>query len=108
MSHYSVMVKSIAQLFVAGPPVVTHATGKELTKEQLGGVEIHGTNGSIDNVVESEHEAIFSIKKFLSYLPSNAWELPPRVNSSDPILRREEELLHVIPRYSRSLNIVTF
>jgi len=50
MSHFSVMVRGLSQLFVAGPPVVSHATNQQLTKEQLGGVDIHGNNGSVDNI----------------------------------------------------------
>ena len=41
LGHFSVMVKDIAQLFVAGPPVVAHAMGYDITKEDLGGWHIH-------------------------------------------------------------------
>ncbi len=33
LGHFSVMVRDIAQLFVAGPPVVSHAMGYDITKE---------------------------------------------------------------------------
>ncbi|MGI9614937.1 MAG: biotin carboxylase N-terminal domain-containing protein, partial [Acidimicrobiales bacterium] len=36
LGHFSVMVRDIAQLFVAGPPVVSHAMGYDITKEDLG------------------------------------------------------------------------
>ena len=32
LGHFSVMVKDIAQLFVAGPPIVSHAMGYDITK----------------------------------------------------------------------------
>ncbi len=38
LGHFSVMVRDIAQLFVAGPPVVSHAMGYDITKEELGGL----------------------------------------------------------------------
>ncbi len=36
-SHFSVMPKKTAQLFVAGPPVVEAALGRKVEKEELGG-----------------------------------------------------------------------
>ena len=53
LGHFSVMVRDIAQLFVAGPPVVSHAMGYEITKEDLGGWHIHCTNGSVDNPADT-------------------------------------------------------
>ena len=100
LGHFSVMVRDIAQLFVAGPPVVTHAMGYDITKEELGGWHIHCTNGSVDNLAESEQEAMAMTRTFLSYLPSSVYEAPPvRVpDTSDPIDRREEELATLIAR----------
>ncbi len=100
LGHFSVMVRDIAQLFVAGPPVVTHAMGYDITKEELGGWHIHCTNGSVDNLAESEQEAMAMTRTFLSYLPSSVYEVPPvRVpDTSDPIDRREEELATLIAR----------
>ena len=55
-SHYSVMVRGTSQLFVAGPPVVARL-GEHVDKEELGGSEIHGRNGAVDDVVDTEHDA---------------------------------------------------
>ncbi len=71
LGHFSVLVRDIAQLFVAGPPVVSHAMGYDITKEELGGWHIHCTNGSVDNLAESEAEAMEMTRTFLSYLPSS-------------------------------------
>ncbi len=100
LGHFSVMVRDIAQLFVAGPPVVSHAMGYDITKEELGGWHIHCTNGSVDNLAESEEEAMEMTRTFLSYLPSNVYEVPPvhAARASDAIDRREEELATLIAR----------
>ena len=100
LGHFSVMVRDIAQLFVAGPPVVSHAMGYDITKEELGGWHIHCRNGSVNNLAESEEEATSMTKRFLSYLPSSVYEAPPVVapDPSDPIDRRDEELFTIIPR----------
>lgn len=97
-SHYSVMVEGISSLFVAGPPVVAGATGERPTKDELGGPLIHGTNGSVDNVVATEAEALASVAEFLSFLPPSAYETPPVAATSDPADRRDPELDSAIPR----------
>ncbi|MGZ0190636.1 MAG: carboxyl transferase domain-containing protein, partial [Alphaproteobacteria bacterium] len=77
LGNFSVMVRDIAQLFVAGPPVVSHAMGYDVTKEDLGDWRIHCTNGSVDNLAETEEEAVAMARRFLSYLPSSVYETPP-------------------------------
>ncbi len=100
LGHFSVMVRDIAQLFVAGPPVVSHAVGYDVTKEDLGDWRIHCTNGSVDNLAESEEEAAEMARRFLSYLPSSVYEAPPVLptRTDDPADRRDEELFSLIPR----------
>jgi acetyl/propionyl-CoA carboxylase alpha subunit/acetyl-CoA carboxylase carboxyltransferase component len=100
LGHFSVMVRDIAQLFVAGPPVVSHAMGYDITKEDLGGWHIHCRNGSVDNLADSEEEAVEMTRRFLSYLPSDVHSPPPVVppDPADPPDRREEELFTLIPR----------
>ncbi len=100
-SHFSVMVEGIGQVFVAGPPVVAYATRENVDKETLGGSAIHTRNGVVDNPASSEQDAFDQIRRFLSYLPSNAWEVPPRAEPRDDPDRREEALLSIIPRERR-------
>ena len=103
-SHFSLMVRGSSQLFVAGPPVVARAFGREVGKEELGGSRIQAReSGAVDNDVGSEEEAFAEIRRFLSYLPSSVWEVPPRVESSDDPGRREEALLGLIPRDRRKV-----
>jgi hypothetical protein len=89
MSHYSLLVKGLSQLFVAGPPVVA-AVGEKRTKEELGGSHIHAKNGAIDDEAASEAEAFAMARTFLSYLPSSIHELPERKPTRDKPDRREQ------------------
>ncbi|MCY4128021.1 MAG: ATP-grasp domain-containing protein [Gammaproteobacteria bacterium] len=98
LGHFSVMVRDIAQLFVAGPPVVKHAMGYDITKEELGDWRVHCKNGSVDNLAETEEDAAATVRRFLSYLPSSVYEAPPIVSCADPDDRREDELFSIIPR----------
>ena len=102
-AHLSVMSKETAQVLVAGPAVVKRAIGEDMTKEELGGAQIHTRNGVIDNAAEDEADALGQIRHFLSYLPQNVWELPPVAPCDDPRERREEALLDIIPRERRKL-----
>ena len=95
-SHFSVMVKELSQVFVAGPPVAI-ALGEDVTKEELGGGKIQGQNGTVDNVVDTEADAFETARRFLSYLPSSVHELPERVVGGDSPVRREESLLSIVP-----------
>lgn len=102
LSHFSVMVKETSQLFAAGPAVVARATGEKVAKEELGGAAIHArSTGVVDNEAESEEDAFGQLRRFLSYMPRNAWELPPRQAPADAPDRREEGLLSIIPRDRR-------
>jgi acetyl-CoA carboxylase carboxyltransferase component len=66
-------------LAVSSARVIGAATGEEITSEQLGGVDVHArTTGQADLVAESEEEAVGLVRRFLSYLPSNHAQPPPR------------------------------
>ncbi|MDD9992843.1 MAG: methylmalonyl-CoA carboxyltransferase [Rhodospirillales bacterium] len=101
-SHFSVMTET-TQVLVAGPAVVERALGRRPSKEALGGPEVHARNGVVDNLVADEPAAFAEIRRFLSYLPPNVWELPPCTPADDPPDRRAEELIEIVPRNRRKL-----
>jgi acetyl-CoA carboxylase carboxyltransferase component len=80
-SHYSIMTRSSA-MFVAGPPVVKRL-GQDLSKQELGGADIQTRAGGVDDAVDTEEEAFARTRRFLSYLPSSVFELPPNLPCND-------------------------
>ena len=101
-SHFSVMVKDTSQLFVAGPPVVRRAFGRDIEKQDLGGSHIHARgSGAVDNEAATEDAAFEQIARFLSYLPDSIYEAPPRLDPTDDPDRSEEALLSIVPRERR-------
>src|SRR2546423_1877990 len=100
-SHFSVIVRDTAQLFVAGPPVVAAAMGEAPDKEMLGGARAQTRAGAVDNEAADEDDALAQLKRVLSYLPTSVWEAPPAHEASDRPDRREEELLGIVPRERR-------
>ncbi len=102
LAHFNVMVKGISQLFPGGPPVVKAALGVDISKEELGDERTQVfESGAVDNLADTEEEAFGMIRQFLSYLPSNVWQMPPRGDTSDDPNRRDEELISIIPREKR-------
>jgi len=87
-SHFSVMVKTALSDGI---------TEKEIEDRHA---QIFGS-GTVDNLVETEQEALSIIKQFLGYLPNSVWEAPPRVDPTDDPNRRDEELLSIVPRDSK-------
>lgn len=102
LAHWSVMVKGTSQVFAAGPPVVERSLGQKIDKEALGGAAVAvDMAGTIDNAADSEADCFAMIRRYLSYMPQNVWELPPAVACDDPPDRCEEALLTLVPRERR-------
>lgn len=98
LSHWTVMVKDTSELFAAGPPVVRRAVGVEISKQELGGsrVQVY-ESGVLDNEALDEPDCFQLIRRFLSYMPRNVWELPPYRQPEDQPDRQEEDLLSIVP-----------
>jgi len=98
LSHFSVMVEGTSQVFAAGPPVVKRSLAQDISKEALGGPGVAVTRGgSIHNVAPSETAAFEQVRRFLSFMPDNVWQLPPVMPAEDPVDRCEEGLLDIVP-----------
>ena len=102
-SHLSIMTRDTAQVMVAGPAIVGRVLGERRTKEELGGAEVHLRSGVVDNVGSDEVEVCAQIRRFLSYLPTNVWELSARIASNDDPMRAEPTLLDIVPRDRRQV-----
>jgi acetyl-CoA carboxylase carboxyltransferase component len=96
------MIKGRSALFVAGPPVVERI-GQKLTQQELGGWEIQLKAGAVDDAVDTEDEAFARARRFLSYMPSSIYDLPPRGPQTDDPNRREPKLVDVVPRDPRKV-----
>ena len=102
LSHWTVMINQTSQVFAAGPPVVERSLGQKLTKEELGGAAVAvDLAGTIDNVAQSEQECFAMIRRYLSYMPQNVWELPPVVTCDDPVDRCDQALATIVPKDRR-------
>jgi len=63
---------------IASPNVTSIAIGRPVDPEELGGWKIlTGVSGLADMAVDTDEQALDSIKRFLSYLPAHCMEPPP-------------------------------
>jgi acetyl-CoA carboxylase carboxyltransferase component len=103
LADFSVMTDD-ASMFTAGPPLVKAATGENVTKEALGGPQIHvDLSGVAHNVVTDDDDALALCRSYLSYFPPNAWTAPPPAAADAPDTgnRRLDDLLTLIPADDR-------
>ena len=102
LSHFSVMVKGVSQVFAAGPHVVGPGVHEKLDKEELGGYALHTrVSGVVDNEAEDEADAMKQVARFLSYLPPSVYQAPPHQETKDVPDRCEEMLASIVPRDRR-------
>lgn len=71
LSDFVVMTPQ-ASLFVAGPPIVKAAIGEVVTKEDLGGPQVHLASGVAHNLAADDAAAIALARQYLSYFAPQA------------------------------------
>jgi acetyl-CoA carboxylase carboxyltransferase component len=102
LSDFVPMVKGTSHMALAGPPLVKAAVGEDITAEDLGGSQIHNKiSGVADLEVEDDEECIAAVRKYLSYFPSNNQEPPPISRATDPLDRRCDDLVDLVPANPR-------
>jgi acetyl-CoA carboxylase carboxyltransferase component len=102
LADFVPMVKGQGSMALGGPPLVKAVTGQDITEQELGGTKVHAEVSGVGDVeLPDEDSCIQAIKDYLSYMPQHCQERPPIVASSDPVDRREESLLDVLPDSTR-------
>ncbi|MWD25888.1 methylmalonyl-CoA carboxyltransferase [Aquicoccus sp. SCR17] len=83
LSDFTVMRKG-AVLAVASHGLASLAIGQKVEPEDLGGWKLHSEKtGLVDRVVETDEEAVETIRTFLSYMPAHCNEAPPVTEAPD-------------------------
>jgi acetyl-CoA carboxylase carboxyltransferase component len=102
LADFVPMVKGTANMALAGPHLVKAAVGEEVTAEDMGGSKVHcKISGVADLEVADDDACLDAVRGYLSYLPSSNLEQPPIHEASDPIDRRAEALLDIVPANPR-------
>ncbi len=98
IQDFIVMVKDMGNMYITGPEVIKAVTGEAVDAEALGGAATHSSvSGVAHFAAESEADAFDTIRKILSYIPSNNTEPGPVVAVSDDPNRADKELDSIVP-----------
>ena len=101
ITDFVLMVQNTSHMFITGPDVIKAVTKEEVDKESLGGASTHEAISGVSHLTSAtDQECIKNAKKLLSYLPQNNLDSPPFVEPNDLAIRKEEELLSLIPASS--------
>ena len=102
LSDFVPMVRGTSNMALGGPPLVKAVVGEDISAEELGGSKVHcEISGCADLEVADDRECIQAIRDYLSFFPSSNLESPPLRAGSDPIDRRDEALLTIVPDNAR-------
>jgi acetyl-CoA carboxylase carboxyltransferase component len=103
LADFVPMVKDVASMALAGPPLVKAVTGQDISEQELGGSKVHSEKSGVGDLeVPDEDACIKVIKDYLSFFPSHCEDKPPIATCTDPIDRREDKLLDIVPDSTRS------
>jgi acetyl-CoA carboxylase carboxyltransferase component len=79
------MVDGNASMYLGSDRMVEMVTGEKTTLEAMGGAKVHCTESGCGHFLcKTEAEAIDTVKRYLSYLPSNWTQAPPKAAPLDP------------------------
>src|SRR5712672_123131 len=98
LADFVPMVKGTSSMAIGGPYLVKSVVGEDVTEEQLGGSKVHTEiSGCADLEVADDAACLAAVREYLSFFPLRCGEKPPRRPSADPVDRRDEALLDVVP-----------
>ncbi|UQA90610.1 acyl-CoA carboxylase subunit beta [Streptomyces halobius] len=98
LTDFVFMVRDTSQMFLTGPDVVQAVTGEEITHNGLGGADAHAaTSGVAHFAYDDEESCIAEVRYLLSLLPDHNRQPPPKAPVADPVDRRCERLLDLVP-----------
>ena len=80
LTDFIFTTKGISQLFITGPQVIKEVLHQTITKDELGGAQVHAEkSGLVHIVTDSEEECFEQVKRLLTYIPENYLSDPQQV-----------------------------
>ncbi|MFH0768240.1 MAG: acyl-CoA carboxylase subunit beta [Chloroflexota bacterium] len=98
LHDFILMVDQTSHMFITGPRIVKSVMSEDLTMEQLGGARVHAQKSGVAHFrSKTEDDCLETIKRLLSFLPSNCRESPPRKEPTDDPDRMCDDLGEIVP-----------
>lgn len=98
ITDFVFMVKNSSYMFVTGPDVIKTVTHEDVTKEALGGAQVHAQKSGVTHFAcEDDKNCLLMIRELLGFLPSNNLDDPPTLPMQDRPDRICEGINSIIP-----------
>ena len=98
ITDFVFMVRGTGQMYITGPDVVRAVTGEDVTHEQLGGADAHGSRSGVAHFVhDSEEDCLAEVRRLVSFLPLNNLDDAPVYRTADSASRTDAGLRAIVP-----------
>ncbi len=98
LTDFVFMVRNTSFMFLTGPKIVKTVTHEDVTADELGGADVHGTKSGITHFTYDDEKTLFDgIRELFRYIPNNNTEESLLEECNDPIERSNESLNYIIP-----------
>lgn len=98
LTDFIIMTRENAQMFICGPEVIRAVTGEVCTMDDIGSAMAHASvSGNIHFIAENDADAVATVHRLLSFLPSNNMMDPPHRIEQDLKIKDDVELDKLVP-----------
>ena len=98
ITDFVFMVKGTSSMFVNGPAAVEATTREQVSREELGGAQVHAARSGVAQFAHDTEEATLrALRDLLGFLPLNNADDPPVRPCGDDPARRDEALKTMVP-----------
>ena len=98
ITDFIFMVRGTGQMYITGPDVVRAVTGEDVTHDQLGGADAHGSRSGVAHFVyDTEEDCLAEVRRLVSFLPLNNLDDPPVYRTADNADRTDDSLRTIVP-----------
>jgi methylmalonyl-CoA decarboxylase subunit alpha len=97
------MVDGNASMYLGSDRMVEMVTGEKTTLEAMGGARVHTAESGVGHFLcKTEDEALETVRRYLSYLPSNWTGTPPAMQPAEPAEPGQGDLARLVPGNERA------
>jgi acetyl-CoA carboxylase carboxyltransferase component len=97
ITDFVIMVNDTSNMFITGPEVIKTVTGESVTKDELGGPDVHmEKSGVVCHIGADDESTLDWVRTLLSYLPANNLETAPVVRIGE-LTNNNIDLQSIVP-----------
>ncbi len=98
ITDFVFMTRKTSYMFVTGPNVVKTVTHEDVSFEELGGADTHGSKSGVAHFVfDNEIETLLNVRKLIGFVPLNYKDRPSNITFDINSLKPEKKLESIIP-----------